>query len=45
MIIYDTSGLKSKVKENNHSTLASGIDNQKAYAKIIANENFNLCCR
>jgi len=41
MLIYDTSGLKPKVKENNPKTLVSEINKQKAYAKIINNENFN----
>lgn len=41
MLIYDTSGLKPKVKENNPKTLVSEINKQKAYGKIINNENFN----
>jgi hypothetical protein len=41
MLIYDTSGLKPKVKENNPKTLASEIKKQKVYAKIIGNKAFN----
>ncbi len=41
MLIYDTSGLKPKVKENNPKTLVSEINKQKAFAKIIDNKNFN----
>ncbi|MCY6354298.1 transposase, partial [Clostridium sp. ZS2-4] len=33
MLIYDTSGLKPRVKENNPKTLVSEINRQKAYAK------------
>ena len=31
MLIYDTSGLKPKVKENNPNTLVSEINKQKSY--------------
>ena len=41
MFIYDTSGLKPKVKENNPKTLVSEINKQKAFAKTINNDNFN----
>lgn len=41
MLIYDTSGLKPKVKENNPKTLVSEINKQKAFAKVIDNKNFN----
>ncbi|MGI5998581.1 MAG: DDE transposase, partial [Lutispora sp.] len=41
MLIYDTSGLKPKVKENNPKTLVSEINKQKAFAKTINNDNFN----
>lgn len=41
MLIYDTSGLKPKVKENNPKTLVSEINKQKNFAKIINNKNFN----
>ncbi|SKC61296.1 transposase [Maledivibacter halophilus] len=41
ILIYDTSGLKPKVKENNPKTLASEINKQKTYAKITNNEIFN----
>ena len=40
-LIYDTSGLKPKVKENNPKTLVSEVNKQKAFAKIINNKNFN----
>lgn len=40
-LIYDTSGLKPRVKENNPKTLASEINKQKAYAKINKNKKFN----
>lgn len=40
-LIYDTSGLKPKVRENNPKTLVSEINKQKAYAKIIDNKDFN----
>lgn len=35
MLIYNTSGLKPKVKENNPRTLVSEINKQKSYAKVI----------
>jgi hypothetical protein len=41
MLIYDTSGLKPNVKENNPKTLASEINKQKNYAKVAKDENFN----
>lgn len=41
MLIYDTSGLKPKVKENNPKTLVSEVNKQKAFAKTIDNKNFN----
>lgn len=41
MLVYDTSGLKPKVKENNPKTLVSEINKQKAFAKIIGNKDFN----
>ena len=41
MLIYDTSGLKPRVKENNPKTLVSEINKQKAYAKATNKENFN----
>lgn len=41
MLIYDTSGLKPKVKENNPKTLVSEINKQKGFAKIINNKDFN----
>jgi hypothetical protein len=41
-LIYDTSGLKPKVKENNPKTLASEINRQKSYAKVI-NNDIRIC--
>lgn len=41
MLIYDTSALKPRVKENNPKTLVSEINRQKAFAKVLNNENFN----
>jgi hypothetical protein len=41
MLIYDTSGLKPKVKENNSKTLVAEINKQKAYAKVYNLEGFN----
>lgn len=41
MLIYDTSGLKPRVKENNPKTLVSEINRQKSYAKATNKENFN----
>lgn len=40
-LIYDTSGLKPKVKENNPKTLASEIKRCETYAKIINNKEYN----
>lgn len=40
-LIYDTSGLKPQVKENNPKFTASEINKQKRFAKIINNEDFN----
>jgi len=40
-LIYDTSGLKPMVKENNPKTLASEIKRFKSYAKTIDNKDFN----
>jgi hypothetical protein len=41
MLIYDTSGLKPKVKENNPKTLVSEINKQKSYAKATNKKNHN----
>ena len=41
MLIYDTSGLKPKVKENNPKTLVSEINKQKLYAKSTNKKNHN----
>lgn len=41
MLIYDTSGLKPKVKENNPKTLVGQIKKQKAYVKAIGNKDLN----
>lgn len=41
MLIYDTSGLKPKVKENNPNTLVSEINKQKSYAKATNKEDYN----
>ncbi|MCY6355845.1 hypothetical protein OIO11_11535, partial [Clostridium sp. ZS2-4] len=41
MLIYDTSGLKPRVKENNPKTLVSEINRQKAYAKAKNKKSFN----
>ena len=41
MLIYDTSGLKPKVKENNPKTLVSEINRQKSYAKATNNKKLN----
>ena len=41
MLIYDTSGLKPRVKENNPKTLVAEINRQKSYAKATNKENFN----
>jgi hypothetical protein len=40
-LIYDTSGLKPKVKENNPKTLVSEINKMKTFAKIVNNKDFN----
>ena len=40
-LIYDTSGLKPKVKENNPKTLVSEINKMKTFAKVINNKDFN----
>lgn len=40
-LIYDTSGLKPMVKENNPKTLASEFNRFKAYAKSINKKDFN----
>jgi len=40
-LIYDTSGLKPMVKENNPKTLSSEINRFKAFAKTINDKNFN----
>ena len=37
MLIYDTSGLKPKVRENNPKTIFSEINKQKSYAKATNN--------
>lgn len=41
MLIYDTSGLKPKVKENNPKTTQNTIDRYKNYAKVINNPDYN----
>lgn len=41
MLVYDTSGLKPRVKENNPKTLVTEINKQKAYAKVTNKQNFN----
>lgn len=40
-LIYDTSGLKPRVKENNPKTLVSEINRQKSYAKATNKKDFN----
>ncbi|OAA90789.1 transposase [Clostridium ljungdahlii] len=40
-LIYDTSGLKPRVKENNHKTLVAEVNRQKSYAKATNKKNFN----
>jgi hypothetical protein len=40
-LIYDTSGLKPRVKENNPKTLVSEINRMKSFAKVINNKDFN----
>lgn len=42
MLVYDTSGLKPKVRENNPKTLVSEINKQKAYAKANNKKNYNV---
>jgi len=37
MLIYDTSGLKPMVKENNPKTLVSEVNRMKVYAKATGN--------
>ena len=39
--IYDTTGVKPKVKENNPKFMASEIKKQKAFKKAFPNEKFN----
>ena len=34
-LIYDTSGLKPRVKENNPKTLVSEVNRMKSYAKVL----------
>jgi hypothetical protein len=41
ILIYDTSGLKPKVKENNPNTLVSEINKQKSYAKATNKKDYN----
>lgn len=41
MLIYDTTGVKPRVKENNPKFINSEIKKQKVYAKTIDNKNFN----
>lgn len=41
MLIYDTSGLKPRVKENNPKTLVAEINRQKSYAKATNKKDFN----
>jgi len=40
-LIYDTSGLKPRVKENNPKTLVSEVNKMKSFAKVIKNKDFN----
>jgi hypothetical protein len=40
-LIYDTSGLKPRVKENNPKTLVSEVNRMKSYAKVLNNKDFN----
>lgn len=40
-LIYDTSGLKPRVKENNPKTLVSEVNRMKSFAKVINNKDFN----
>lgn len=41
MLIYDTLGLKPKVKDNNPKTLVSEINKQKSYAEATNKQNYN----
>lgn len=41
MLIYNTSGLKPRVKENNPKTLVSEVNRMKAYAKATGNTQLN----
>jgi len=41
LLIYDTSGAKPAVKENNPKTLVSEINKQKSFARICNNPDFN----
>lgn len=41
MLIYDTSGLKQKVKETNFKTLVSEVNKQKACAKATDKKWYN----
>ena len=40
-LIYDTSGLKPRVKENNPKTLVSEVNRMKSYAKATNRKQFN----
>ena len=40
-LIYDTSGLKPRVKENNPKTLVSEVNRMKSFAKVLNNKDFN----
>ena len=40
-LIYDTSGLKPRVKENNPKTLVSEVNKMKSFAKVLKNKDFN----
>ncbi len=40
-LIYDTSGLKPRVKENNPKTLVSEVNRMKSFAKAINSKDFN----
>lgn len=40
-LIYDTSGLKPRVKENNPKTLVSEVNRMKSYAKATNNKQLN----
>lgn len=41
MLRYDTSGLKTRVKENIPKTLVAEVNRQKSYYKAKNKENFN----